>query len=79
MAIPTPIRYDPCGKTCDQVIAHRNVDCVYYNGCLDRILKYRWKGFSCTECKMLEREDLFTDSINKTHPDHEADNVYLQF
>jgi hypothetical protein len=75
---PNPVKFDPFGKTVDQVMSSRNVDCIHYNGCLDKAFFKNWKGFSCKDCKINAREDFLGSRLDESHSDHEWKNVYLQ-
>jgi hypothetical protein len=79
VATPNPIKVDPFGKSPEEIIKCRNTTCVHYGGCLDQAFSKNWKGFSCKKCKVFEGEDLFKSVTDRSHRDHEADGIYMQF
>jgi hypothetical protein len=55
---PNPIRLEAQLLFCEQVNKHRNLDCIFYEICLDRAIIYSWESFSCRKCKLYVKEPL---------------------
>lgn len=33
---------------------HRNLDCIRYDKCLDKVVKKNWRSFSCVKCPIFK-------------------------
>ena len=43
----------------------RNIDCLYYNDCLDHAAKKHWQHMSCSQCSNLSIKQLTPKSQNR--------------
>ena len=50
---------------CYGVLSHRHPDCPFYNKCLNKAVKKRWKSFSCIECSFFKKYLKMRKELNK--------------
>ncbi|MCL2011347.1 MAG: hypothetical protein FWG75_00955 [Cystobacterineae bacterium] len=53
--IPTELQQSinpEAGPRRASVEMHRNLNCTYYDGCLDEAVRRGWQSFSCMKCPM---------------------------
>ena len=46
----------------------RDLDCPYYDGCLDRAAIPNWRTFSCEECPMYHPETATSPAVGQLEP-----------